>query len=246
MKKKKLITRLLAIKSDQYNSEFHTDYKKQKRNSPLMQSHNELPKIKSSLSKKIPSNLHTSLNLYKTSRNKNNIQILKNNTPLLVTERICYPIIFQNNIHIKDNNSSFRTKIQKKRNKALSMKYIDLFQESKEYDFIVLNKLVHENDNIFKDEILEKIPDRNKKKEFLDELKEYKDKYETIMENFLLKTLQKKEEPSLFIEKVPDDIIENYAESIYKKYLNINDNKNKNKNKSQELVKFGQIKKITN
>ena len=234
MKKKKLITRLLAIKSDQYNSEFHSDYKKQKRNSPLIQFHNELPKIKTSLNKNLPANFHTSLNLYKTSRNDiNNIQTLQNNAPLLVTERICYPKIFQNKIYIKDNNSSFRTKIQKKNNKALSMKYIDLFRESKEFDYIFLNKVVHEYDIVFKNEILEKLPDRNKKQEFLNDLKEYKDKYDTIMENFLLKTLNKNEEPALFIEKIPDDIIDNYAESIYKQYLNKNDNKNK----SKELIK---------
>ena len=227
MKKKKLITRLLAIKSDQCNGEFHTDYKRQKRNSPLIKSHNELPKIKHTLNKNIPINFHTSLNLFKSSRNNNNLQILQNNSPCLETERICYPKIFQNNFYIKDNNSSSRAKIQKKENKALSMKYLDLFQEPKEYDYIFYNKIIQEEDNFFKNEILENITDKNIKQEFLNKIKVYKDNYDNTMENFIIKTLYKYgNEPPLLIEKIPDEIINNYAESIYKEILNIKDNKN--------------------
>ena len=230
MKKKKLLTRLFAIKSDQYNNEFHSDYQKQKRNSPFIKSHNELPKIKNPNNKNIyfTTNLHKSLNSLNTSKNtiilNNNYQF---NSPYLETEQIYYPRLFQNNFCLKDNCSPFKTKIQKKNNMTLSLKYLELFQEPKEYEFLFMNNLINNTDNFFENEIIEKIIDNKKKQKILEHLKIEKEKENQKIENFVRKTFNKNKNISfLLIEKIPNEEIENYAEMIYKDIINKKEEKN--------------------
>ena len=226
MKKKKLITRLLAIKSDQYNSEFHSDYQKQKRNSPLIKFHNELPKIKPSINKDIflSTNLHKSLNSLNTTINTINLNNNQFNSPYVIIDQIHYPKLFQNNFSLKDSHSPFKTKIQKKNDNALSMKYLELMHEPKEHDYIFIKNLFHNNDNFFENEIIEKITDNNVKKNILARLKVEKEKENKNIENFVRKTLNKSKNLSfLLIEKIPNEEIENYAEMIYKDIINKRD-----------------------
>ena len=235
MKKRKIIDRLLAIKSDQYNSEFHSDYQRQKRNSPLLKTKNALPKIIKTINKNlfVPKNYPATLTLGNSSRNQNNSNSLLVST-CSETEQVIYPKIFQNNFYIKDTNSAFRRKIEKKNSGILSMKYLDLFHLPKEYNYLLLNKLIQNEDKFFEDEILEKISDKIIREKVITELKKYKENEITTMENFVRKTLGKNEnekESFLLIEKIPNEIIENSAELIYKEYLNIINNKNK------ELIK---------
>ena len=250
MKKRIIINKLLAIKSPQYNSEFHSDYKRQKRISPLMKTVNDLPKInhEQTIKKNILFNIKypTPLTLENSSRNKT-----KDNTslgsPLSETEQVIYPKIFQNNFYKKDTYSSLRKKIGRKNSGLLSMKYLDLFNESKEYNFILWNRLIQNEDNFFENEILEKITDINNKQKIISELKKFDEKENKIMENFVRKNLNKntsENEPFLLIEKLPNEIISNYGELIYKEYLNINYNINKEiiKNKKNNV----QIKRINN
>ena len=159
MKKKKLLSRLLAIKSDKYNSEFHSDYQKQKRNSPLIKNRNEFPKISQTINNNIllPVNLHKSLNLLNSTRNSsrynNDLNNFQLNSPHLETEQIYYPKIFQNNFYLRDSNSAFKTKIQKKDNKSLSLKYLELFQDPREIDFKYINNLIQYEDNFFENKL---------------------------------------------------------------------------------------------
>ena len=116
MEKKRIISRLLAIKSDQYKNDFHSDYQKKKRNSPLIKSHNEFPKINNIINKNIllDSNIHRTSASLANSRN-NFSDNLKNNSPYLETEQIYYPKIFQNNFYLKDKNSTLKKKYKKKK-----------------------------------------------------------------------------------------------------------------------------------
>ena len=227
MKKKKLLNTLLAIKSDHYNSEFHLDY--QRRNSPLLKTEDRLPKIKASIIKNTSDNIDfkNSLSLSISSRNKN----LKNylfNTSRFETEHIYYPNIFQNNFHLRDSISPFRPKIQKKQNKIVSMKYLDLFKELSDCDYVILNKLIENEDNYFKNEILESIIDKKEKQKMAEKLNLLKEKENSMMEDLVRKTLNNNwNEPLLLIEKIPNDLIEDYAEKIYKEFININNIKNK-------------------
>jgi len=233
MKKKKLLNTLLAIKSDHYNSEFHLDY--QRRNSPLLKTEDRLPKIKASINKNTSENINfkNSLSLSISSRNKT----LKNylfNTSRFETEHIYYPNIFQNNFHLRDSISPFRPKIQKKQNKIVSMKYLDLFKELSDCDYVILNKIIESEDNYFKNEILESILDKKEKQKVAEKLNLFKETENNMMENLVRKTLNNNvNEPSLLIEKIPNDLIEDYAERIYKEYMNINNIKNK------EIIKNG-------
>lgn len=233
MKKKKLLNTLLAIKSDHYNSEFHLDY--QRRNSPLLKTEDRLPKIKASINKNTSENINfkNSLSLSISSRNKT----LKNylfNTSRFETEHIYYPNIFQNNFHLRDSISPFRPKIQKKQNKIVSMKYLDLFKELSDCDYVILNKIIESEDNYFKNEILESILDKKEKQKVEEKLNLFKETENNMMENLVRKTLNNNwNEPSLLIEKIPNDLIEDYAERIYKEYMNINNIKNK------EIIKNG-------
>ena len=233
MKKKKLLNTLLAIKSDHYNSEFHLDY--QRRNSPLLKTEERLPKIKSSSINKNTSeniNFKNYLSLSISSRNKT----LKNylfNTSRFETEHIYYPNIFQNNFHLRDSISPFRPKIPKKQNKIVSMKYLDLFKELSDCDYIILNKLIEEEDNYFKNEILGNIIDKKERQKVAVQLDLFKETQNNMMENLVRKTLNNNSnEPLLLIEKIPNDLIEDYSERIYKEFLNINDIKNKEKYKN--------------
>ena len=227
MKKKKLLNTLLAIKSDHYNSEFHLDY--QRRNSPLLKTEGRLPKIKVNINKNTSENINFKnyLSLSNSSRNKT----LKNylfNTSRIETEHIYYPNIFQNNFHLRDSISPFRPKIQKKQNKIVSMKYLDLFKELSECDFVILNKLIENEDNYFKNEILESIIDKKEKQKVAEKLNLFKEAENNMMESLVRKTLNNNDnEPLLIIEKIPNDLIEDYAERIYKEYMNINNIKNK-------------------
>ena len=229
MKKKKLLNRLLAIKSDRYNSEFHTNYQRQKRNSPLIKSHKELPKLKDTNKTTIllPINFHKSLNSLNSTRKYNNLNFFQNDSPYLETERIYYPKIFQNNFYIKDKFSPFKKKIPMNNKNILSMKYLELFQEPKENDYIYLNHLIQNEDYFFENEIIEKITDNNLKKNILEQIRINNDKDNVIMENFVRKTINKNQNEFLFIEKIPDDIIDNYAENIYKEIINNNFKENK-------------------
>ena len=258
MKKRKLLSKLLAIKSENYNSEFHSDYQKQKRNSPLIKSRNQFPKINHTSSKNflLPINLHKSLNSLNITRNNNNDNNLNNyrlNSPYLEAEQIYYPKIFQNNLYLKDSNSPFKTKIQKKDNSnSLSLKYLELFQQPKEYDYIYLNDLAQNDDNFFENEIIEKITDPILKQNILERLKRYKEKDNIVIENFVRKTFNKlKHESFLLIEKIHDEDIEFFAENIYKEILiknnreqkqkemikvEVNENEKKNNEKTNELI----------
>ena len=238
-KKKKIIPRLLAIKSDRYNSDFHLDYQRQKRNSPLIKSHNDFPKINNTLNKNIllDSNLLRSSASLSNSRNSfsNN---LKYNCPYLETEQIYYPKIFQNNFYLRDKNSTFKKKIQKKENNDLSLKYLELIQEPKEYDYIYINELIQNEDNFFENELIENIADKNLKENILEQLQIYKEEENKIMENFVRKTLNKNQNESfLLIEKIPQEEIEYFAKNIYKEILLNNNNKEKEK-KENELIKL--------
>ena len=227
MKKKKLLNTLLAIKSDHYNSEFHLDY--QRRNSPLLKTEGRLPKIKANINKNTSENINFKnyLSLSNSSRNKT----LKNylfNTSRIETEHIYYPKIFQNNFHLRDSISPFRPKIPKKQNKIVSIKYLDLFNELSECDYVILNKLIENEDNYFKNEILESIIDKKEKQKVAEKLNLFKETENNMMENLVRKTLNNNDnEPLLIIEKIPNDLIEDYAERIYKEYMNINNIKNK-------------------
>ena len=125
------------------------------------------------------------------------------------------------------------------------MKYLDIFNESKEYNFILWNRLMKNEDNFFENEILEKINDTNIKQKIISELKNFNEKENKLMENFVRKTLNENNsetESFLLIEKIPNEIISNYSEIIYKEYLNLNYNKNKEiiKNKKKNVI----VKKI--
>ena len=122
------------------------------------------------------------------------------------------------------------------------MKYIELFQEPTENDYIYFSNLIHNEDAFFENDIIEKITDENLKHNVLEQIKINNHKDNINMENFVRKTLNKnKNDAFLFIEKIPNEIINNYAEIIYKEISKKNDKernliKNENNENEKNLI----------